>query len=61
MITQLTLRNFKSVREQVYPFTDFDLLVGRNNSGKSTVLQALAIWQFCVDEFHRAKRSGNTI
>ena len=60
MITQLTLRNFKSVREQVYPFTDFDLLVGRNNSGKSTVLQALAIWQFCVDEFHRAKRSGNT-
>jgi hypothetical protein len=60
MITQLTLRNFKSVREQPYSFTAFDLLVGRNNSGKSTVLQALAIWQFCVDEFHRAKRSGNT-
>ena len=60
MITQLTLRNFKSVGEQVYRFTDFDLLVGRNNSGKSTVLQALAIWQFCVDEFHRAKRSGST-
>lgn len=60
MITQLTLRNFKSVGEQIYRFTDFDLLVGRNNSGKSTVLQALAIWQFCVDEFHRAKRSGST-
>jgi len=60
MITQLTLRNFKSVGAQSYRFTDFDLLVGRNNSGKSTVLQALAIWQFCVDEFHRAKRSGTT-
>lgn len=60
MITKLTLRNFKSVGEQSYEFTDFDLLIGRNNSGKSTVLQALAIWQFCVDEFHRAKRSGNT-
>jgi len=60
MITQLTLRNFKSVGEQVYKFTDFDLLVGRNNSGKSTVLQSLAIWQFCMDEFHRAKRSGST-
>ena len=60
MITQLTLRNFKSVGEQIYRFTDFDLLVGRNNSGKSTVLQALAIWQFCVNEFHRAKRSGST-
>ena len=60
MITQLTLHNFKSVGEQIYKFTDFDLLVGRNNSGKSTVLQSLAIWQFCMDEFHRAKRSGST-
>ncbi len=60
MITQLTLRNFKSVGEQTYKFTQFDLLVGRNNSGKSTVLQALAIWQFCVDEFHRSKRSGSS-
>lgn len=60
MITRLTLKNFKSVGEQSYDFTQFDLLVGRNNSGKSTVLQALAIWQFCVDEFHRPKRGGNT-
>ena len=60
MITKLTLRNFKSIGEQTYEFSDFDLLVGRNNSGKSTILQALAIWQFCVDEFHRAKRSGST-
>lgn len=59
MITRLTLRNFKSVGEQVYDFGQFDLLVGRNNSGKSTVLQALAIWQYCVDEFHRSKRSGS--
>jgi len=59
MITRLTLSNFKSVGKQDYDFTRFDLLVGRNNSGKSTVLQALAIWQFCVDEFHRSKRSGS--
>jgi hypothetical protein len=59
MITKLTLSNFKSIGKQVYDFTQFDLLVGRNNSGKSTVLQALAIWQFCVDEFHRSKRSGS--
>lgn len=59
MITRLTLRNFKSVGEQVYDFMQFDLLVGRNNSGKSTVLQALAIWQFCVDEFHRSRRGGS--
>ena len=60
MIRQLTLYNFKSVGKEVYDFTDFDLLTGSNNSGKSTVLQALAIWQFCVDAFHLAKRTGNT-
>jgi hypothetical protein len=60
MISRLTLRNFKSVGEQIYDFTQFDLLVGRNNSGKSTVLQAMAIWQFCVDEFHRSRRTGST-
>ncbi|MEI6638103.1 MAG: chromosome segregation protein SMC [Chlorobium sp.] len=59
MITRLTLRNFKNVGEQTYDFTRFDLLVGRNNSGKSTVLQALAIWQYCVDEFHRSPRRGS--
>jgi predicted ATPase len=60
LITKLTLKNFKSIEEQTYEFDKFDLLVGRNNSGKSTILQALAIWQFCVDEFHRIKRKGGT-
>lgn len=60
MITTLTLKNFKSIGEQTYEFTQFDLLVGRNNSGKSTILQSLAIWQFCVDEFRRTKRRGST-
>ncbi len=60
MITKLILRNFKSIKEQTYEFSHFDLLVGRNNSGKSTVLQALAIWQFCIDAFYRTKRSGKT-
>lgn len=58
MITKLVIVNFKMVKKQTYSFTNFDLLVGWNNSGKSTILQALAIWQFCVDEFHRTKRHG---
>jgi predicted ATPase len=60
VITTLTLKNFKSIEDQTYQFAQFDLLVGRNNSGKSTILQALAIWQFCVDEFRRTKRRGGT-
>lgn len=60
MITKLTLRNFKCIKEQTYDFTNFDLLVGRNNCGKSTILQALAIWQFCLDEFRHSERKGST-
>lgn len=60
MITKLTVRNFKNIGEQTYNFSKFDLLVGRNNCGKSTVLQALAIWQFCIDEFHRSDRTGKS-
>ena len=41
MITTLTLRNFKSVGEQVCELTGFYLLVGRINSGHNDVPQAV--------------------
>lgn len=62
MITKLHLKNFKSIEDQEYNFGLYDLLLGRNNSGKSTILQAIAIWQFCVEEFGRsgANRKGSS-
>jgi hypothetical protein len=60
MIKSVTIKNLKSIKKEIYSFTSFDLLVGMNNSGKSTILQALAIWQYCVDEFSRVKRKGST-
>lgn len=59
-IHKVTIKNFKRIKNQAYELTDFDLLVGSNNSGKSTILQAMAIWQYCVDEFHRTKRKGQS-
>lgn len=59
MITSLKLENFKKIKKETYNFTNFDLLVGRNNSGKSTILQALAIWQYCIEEFGRSRRKGS--
>jgi len=53
MITSVTIRNFKGIEDQTYEFERFDLLVGTNNSGKSTVLQALVIWQYCVEQQDR--------
>lgn len=58
MIHKLILKNFKKVKEETFLFNNFDLIVGANNSGKSTALQALAIWQFCVDQFRLSKKKG---
>ncbi len=60
MISKVILRNFKRIDEEEFILTDFDLLVGSNNSGKSTLLQAIAIWQYCVDQFKRTKRKGSS-
>ncbi len=59
MIHKLILKNFKKIKEEVFNFNSFDLIVGANNSGKSTSLQALAIWQYCVDQFRMAKKKGS--
>lgn len=59
MIHKLILKNFKKIKEEEFNFNQFDLIVGANNSGKSTALQALAIWQFCVDQFNLSKRKGS--
>lgn len=58
MISKVILKNFKKIESEEFILSDFDLLVGANNSGKSTLLQALGIWQYCVDQFKRTKRSG---
>ncbi|MBI1831902.1 MAG: AAA family ATPase [Planctomycetes bacterium] len=41
MIESVTLRNFKSFRDQQIPLERLTVLVGANASGKSTVLQAI--------------------
>ena len=44
-VEELSLREFRGVRECAEPlrFSKFNVLVGRNNAGKTTVLEALAL------------------
>ncbi len=47
-IKKIELHRFKRFRDQSIDLQDhLSLVVGGNNSGKSTILQALAAWQFC--------------
>lgn len=59
MIHKLILKNFKKIKEETFLFNKFDIIVGANNSGKSTALQALAIWQYCVEQFKIVKKGGS--
>lgn len=44
MITKLIVRNFKRFDELIFDFSDEVVFVGPNNSGKTTALQAIALW-----------------
>jgi predicted ATPase len=48
LIERIILRNFKSFREQVFELQDHVVLAGPNNSGKSTLLQAIAVWNLAL-------------
>jgi predicted ATPase len=63
MISKVIIKSFKRFPEDGQTFDDlarFQLIVGQNNSGKSTLLHALAIWQYCIDECRAASRKGET-
>lgn len=45
MITRLTVRNFKRFQAAVVPLGSPVVFVGPNNSGKTSALQALALWE----------------
>lgn len=48
MIKEVQLRNFKKFRETDIPLkkNGVSIIAGGNNSGKSSILHALAIWEF---------------
>ena len=66
MIKSLTIRNFKRFTEQVFHLHDSVVLAGPNNSGKTTLLQAIAAWRMGLDQWvsqrgGRTKRTGASI
>ncbi|OKP65811.1 hypothetical protein BTE77_32560 [Ensifer adhaerens] len=61
MIRRVTLTNFKKFKDTQFELLPdgISFLAGGNNSGKSTLLQALAVWEFCrvVLEMERGRES----
>ena len=59
MIRRFTIRGFKRFeRETAIDLDPVTVLVGANNSGKSTILEALTLFQYCVETARRANGNG---
>ena len=60
MIKRLTLRNFKSIGEQIYDFTQFDLLVGRNKWIRMPLRTTMGL-AACFKKQKRAETQQNRV
>ena len=59
MLTKLICRNFKYFQEIEVELADTVVLIGPNNSGKTTALQALALWETGLKRWNE-NRKGKT-
>ncbi|MCH7812986.1 MAG: AAA family ATPase [Planctomycetes bacterium] len=59
MLTRLHIRNFKRFEEADIELGQTVVLIGPNNSGKTTALQALALWEGGVRRWNE-RREGKT-
>ena len=51
MITKVKLRHLKMFEDQDFDLSDHIILAGPNNSGKTTLLQAIAVWQLALQKW----------
>jgi len=59
VLTHIRIRNFKRIREAEFELGKFVVLIGPNNSGKTTALQALALWEIGLRRWNE-KRGGRS-
>src|ERR1017187_8422913 len=51
MITRIVLDSFKRFQSQSFDVNDDVVLAGPNNSGKTTLLQAVAVWNLALQRW----------
>lgn len=60
MLTKLTIRNFKRFDEVDFELGKAVVLIGPNNSGKTTALQALALWDIGLRRWNEKRRGKSS-
>lgn len=58
MLTKLTIKNFKCFEHAEIDLGKSVVLIGPNNSGKTTALQALALWELGLHRWAEKKQEN---
>ena len=58
MISKVSLKFFKRFADQEFHLADTIVLAGPNNSGKSTLLQAIAVWNLALQRWMTERESS---
>lgn len=58
-ISKIALKNFKTFRNiSITPNPDFNIIIGENSAGKSSVFEAIHLWEKCYKTYILASRKG---
>ena len=58
MIEKVRVRHFKKFAAHTFDLADHVVLAGPNNSGKTTLLQAIVVWNLALQKWRAAAREG---
>lgn len=58
-ISKITLKNFKTFKDiTITPNTDFNIVIGENSAGKSSIFEAIHLWEKCYQTYILSSRKG---
>lgn len=58
-ISEIILKNFKTFKDlKINPNPDFNIVIGENSAGKSTIFEAIHLWEKCYETYILASRKG---
>lgn len=58
-ISNIALKNFKTFKDiSIHPNPDFNIIIGENSSGKSTIFEAIHLWEKCYQTYILSSRKG---
>lgn len=59
MIKKIVIDKFKSINHlEITPAGNFNVLIGENNIGKTTIFEAIHLWKMCYDNNLKKDKSG---